>query len=194
MIGIDVSRWQEKIDFEKVKKSGCEFVIMRLGVNSDIDKDISVDTYYYENIKNAKKAGLKVGIYIYTTATSKERAIEHAKWTKNILKKEKLDFPVVFDWENWESFSKYKISTYDLTSVYMAFDEEMKKSGYNTMLYSSMNYLEKVWMFNDTYNVWLAHYTDKTSYQGKYIMWQMTSEGLIDGINGYVDIDIYYKE
>ena len=62
------------------------------------------------------------------------------------------------------------------------------------MLYSSMNYLDKVWMFNDTYPVWLAHYTDQTTYEGKYIMWQMTDRGIIDGINGNVDIDIYYKE
>lgn len=194
MIGIDVSRFQEEIDFEKVKNAGCEFVIMRLGINSDIDKDISVDKYYYDNIRKAKEAGLKVGIYVYTTAIDKDKAIEHAKWTKDILKKEKLDFPVAFDWENWSSFSKYKISTYDLTKTYMAFSEEMKKDGYDTMLYSSMNYLYKVWMFNDSYKVWLAHYTDKTSYDGKYIMWQMSDQGKIDGIKGNVDIDIYYKE
>ena len=194
MIGIDVSRFQEIIDFKKVKDSGCEFVIMRLGVNSDIDKDISVDKYYYDNIEKAKEAGLKVGVYIYTTATDEKKAIEHAKWTKSILKKEKLDFPVAFDWENWSNFQKYKISMYDITKTYMAFEKEMKKDGYNTMLYSSMNYLYKVWMFNDTYKVWLAHYTDKTSYEGKYIMWQMSEQGKIDGINGNVDIDIYYKE
>ena len=83
---------------------------------------------------------------------------------------------------------------YDITDVYLTFDKQMKKYGYDTMLYSSMNYLNNVWMFNDTYNVWLAHYTNKTSYEGKYKMWQMTSTGKIDGIDNAVDIDIYYKE
>lgn len=194
MIGIDVSKWQETIDFKKVKEAGCEFVIIRMGVNTDIDKDISEDTYYRNNIKNAKKAGLKVGVYIYTTATTKEKALEHASWVNKTLNTQKLDFPVVFDWENWSSISRYNVSMYDITNVYLTFDKQMKKYGYDTMLYSSMNYLNNVWMFNDTYNVWLAHYTDKTSYEGKYIMWQMASNGKIDGINEPVDIDIYYKE
>ena len=194
MVGIDVSKWQEKIDFKKVKDAGCEFVIMRMGVNTDIDKDISEDTYYRDNIKNAKKAGLKVGVYIYTTATTKEKALEHASWVNKTLNTQKLDFPICFDWENWSSISRYNVSKYDLTNVYLTFEKQMKKYGYDTMLYSSMNYLNNVWLFNDTYNVWLAHYTDKTSYEGKYIMWQMADNGKIDGINSLVDIDIYYKE
>ena len=193
MIGIDVSKWQGDIDFKKVKEAGCEFVIIRMGVNTDIDKDISEDSYYRNNIKNAKKAGLKVGVYIYTTATTKEKALEHASWVNKTLNTEKLDFPVVFDWENWNSISNYNVSMYDLTNVYLTFEKQMKKYGYDTMLYSSMNYLNNVWMFNDTYNVWLAHYTNNTTYEGKYIMWQMASNGKIDGIDKPVDIDIYYK-
>ena len=194
MVGIDISKWQKEINFKKVKEAGCDFVIIRMGVNSNVDKDISEDTYYRKNIKNAKKAGLKVGIYIYTTATTKEKALEHANWTNKILNTQKLDFPVAFDFENWDSIPSYNVSMYDITNVYLTFDKQMKKFGYNTMLYSSMNYLNNVWMFNDTYNVWLAHYTDNTSYEGKYIMWQMSSNGKIDGIETPVDIDIYYKE
>lgn len=194
MIGIDVSRWQQDIDFEKVKNAGCEFVIIRFGINSDIDKDISIDTYYKQNIKNAKKAGLKVGIYVYTSATSEEKAKEHAKWIIDNLDNEKLDFPIAFDWENWDKFGNYKINMYDLTNAYLTFDKELSKKGYKTMLYSSLYYLDNIWMYNDSYDVWLAHYTSKTTYEGKYIMWQMSNVGKIDGINGDVDIDIYYKK
>ena len=194
MIGIDVSAWQDEIDFEKVKEAGCEFVIIRIGVNSDIDKDLSIDSFYKKNIKKAKKAGLKVGVYIYTTAINEKMAKEHAKWVVKTLNKEKLDFPVAFDFENWSDFTGYKISTYDITNSFLIFKNYLKKNGYDSMLYSSLNYLNKVWMYNDTYDVWLAHYIDKTTYEGKYIMWQMGNTGIIDGINGYVDIDIYYKE
>ena len=69
----------------------------------------------------------------------------------------------------------------------------LKEDGYEVMLYSSKNYLEKVWL-NKSYPVWLAHYTDETNYTGDYIMWQMCSNGLINGIDGNVDIDIYYKK
>ena len=70
-IGIDVSRWQGEIDWQKVKDAGVEFVIMRIGVQSDYDKEISVDSYYYQNIQGAKDVGLKVGVYVYTTAINK---------------------------------------------------------------------------------------------------------------------------
>ena len=194
MIGIDVSAWQDEIDFEKVKKSGCEFVIIRIGVNPDIDRDLSIDSFYKTNIKKAKKAGLKVGVYVYTTAINEKKAKEHAKWVVKTLDKEKLDFPVAFDFENWSDFTSYKISTYDITNSFLVFKNYLKKNGYDAMLYSSLNYLNKVWMYKDTYDVWLAHYIDKTTYTGKYILWQMGNTGIIDGIDGYVDIDIYYKE
>lgn len=194
MIGIDVSRWQQDIDFKKVKEAGCEFVIIRFGINSDIDKDISVDTYYKQNIKSAKEAGLKVGIYVYTSAINEKTAKEHAKWVIKNLDNEKLDFPIAFDWENWDKFRNYNINMHDLTNSYLVFDKELSKKGYKTMLYSSAYYLKNIWMYNDDYDVWLAHYTDKTDYEGKYIMWQMTNIGKIDGITGDVDIDIYNKK
>ena len=194
MIGIDVSYWQQNIDFKKVKEAGCEFVIIRLGVNSDIDKTIDPDSFYEKNIKLAKEAGLKVGVYVYTSAITAKISKEHAKWVIKILDKQKLDFPIAFDWENWSKFRSYKISTYDLTNSFISFKNEIEKHGYKAMLYSSKNYLEKIWMFNDKYDVWLAHYTNETNYEGKYIMWQMGNTGRIDGITGDVDIDIYYKE
>lgn len=194
MIGIDVSRWQQDIDFKKVKDAGCEFVIIRFGINSDIDKDISVDTYYKQNIKSAKEAGLKVGIYVYTSAINEKTAKKHAKWVIKNLDGEKLDFPIAFDWENWDKFRSYNINMHDLTNSYLVFDKELTKKGYKTMLYSSAYYLKNIWMYNDSYDVWLAHYTDKSDYEGNYIMWQMTNIGKIDGITGDVDIDIYNKK
>ena len=193
MIGIDVSRWQETIDFEKVKEAGCEFVIMRIGINSDIDKDISKDSYYDNNIRKAKEAGLKVGVYVYTSAINEDMAKEHAKETIKYLNNEKLDFPVAYDFENWSKIKSYNINLYDLENSLNTFAKELKKEGYDTMLYSSKWYLENVWINGNDYPVWLAHYTPETSYQGKYIMWQRTNIGKIDGISTDVDIDILYK-
>ena len=144
-------------------------------------------------VKNEKKT-LRVGIYLYTMAINEKDAKGQAKWIVDILKKEKLDFPIVFDFESWSDFPNYKISTYDITNTFLTFKKYLNKHGYDAMLYSSMNYLNKVWMFNDTYDVWLAHYIDQTTYQGKYKMWQIASDGKIDGINNDVDRDIYYKE
>lgn len=193
MIGIDVSRWQENIDFEKVKNAGVEFVIMRMGINSDIDKDISVDSYYANNINNARAAGLKVGVYVYTSAINKDMALEHAKWTLEILNGEKLDFPIAYDWENWSKFRKYQISIHDLDETFNTFAETLKNGGYDTMLYSSKFYLENIWINKNKYPVWLAHYTNQTNYEGDYFLWQMSNVGRVDGISGDVDIDILYK-
>ena len=193
MIGIDVSRWQENIDFERVKNAGVEFVIMRMGINSDIDKDISVDSYYVNNIKNAKAAGLKVGVYVYTAAINNEMALEHAKWTLDTLNGEELDFPIAYDWENWSKFRKYQISIHDLDEAFNTFAKTLKTGEYDTMLYSSKFYLENIWINKNEYPVWLAHYTNQTNYEGNYFLWQMSNVGRVDGISGDVDIDILYK-
>ena len=193
MIGIDISRWQEDIDFEKVKNAGCEFIIMRIGINSDIDKDISKDSYYDKNIKAAKDAGLKVGVYVYTSAINEDMAKEHAKETIKYLNKEELDFPVAYDSGYWSSIKSYNINLYDLENSLNTFAKELKNEGYDTMLYSSKWYLENIWINGNDYPVWLAHYTPETSYEGKYILWQRTNIGKIDGIKTDVDIDIYYE-
>ena len=192
MVGIDVSRWQETIDFKKVKDAGCDFVIMRIGIQDDIDAEISKDRYYDTYIKDAKDAGLKIGVYVYTSSINEEMATVNAKETIKYLNGEKLDFPVAYDFENWSSIKSYNMNLHDLETSIDAFRDELKKAGYDTMLYSSKWYLEHVWPNEDKYPVWLAHYTSNTNYQGDYIMWQKTNEGKIDGISGDVDIDIYY--
>lgn len=193
MIGIDVSRYQENIDFEKVKNSGVEFVIIRIGVQSGAKKDVSIDSYYLENIKKAKEAGLLVGVYLYSTAISPEIAKEQAKWVIKTLDGVKLDFPIAFDWENWQYFREYEISLYDLSKSYLSFAKEIEKNGYKAMLYGSKYYLENMWLDKGNYPVWLAHYTDKTNYSGDHIMWQYSAIGEVDGINSAVDLDVYYK-
>lgn len=193
MIGIDVSRYQENIDFEKVKNSGVEFVMIRIGVQSGAKKDVSIDSYYLENIKKAKEAGLLVGVYLYSTAISPEIAKEQAKWVIKTLDGVKLDFPIAFDWENWQYFREYEISLYDLSKSYLSFAKEIEKNGYKAMLYGSKYYLENMWLDKGNYPVWLAHYTDKTNYSGDHIMWQYSAIGEVDGINNAVDLDVYYK-
>lgn len=193
-IGIDVSRWQGNIDYEKVKNAGIEFVIMRIGVNSSVKKDVSIDSYYEQNIKKAKEAGLKVGVYLYTSAINNKMANEHAKWLIEILNGEKLDFPIAYDFENWQYIMEYKISKHDLDEALETFTMALKKANYDTMLYSSKFYLEKVWSNKNNIPVWLAHYTSVTSYKGNYFLWQMSNIGSVPGINNDVDINILYKE
>lgn len=192
MIGIDISRWQGNIDFNKIKAAGCEFVIIRMAVSNGKDDEIGLDSYYKTNVKKAKKAGLKVGVYVYTSASSIDEIKSQAKFVRKKLNKIKLDFPIAYDFESWREINELKVNKYDLMNYINEFYKIVHKDGYEVMLYSSKFYLENVWE-NKDYPVWLAHYIDQTNYKGKYILWQLASDGQIDGIDGDVDIDVYYK-
>ena len=167
--------------------------MMRIGVQGSSSRELSLDKYYLQNIENAKKAGLKVGIYLYSIALNVDEAIEQAKWVIQELNGAELDLPIVFDWENWSKWNSYKISFHEINSIADSFMNEINNNDYEGMLYSSKFYLETIWKNKYDYPVWLAHYTEKTSYTGKYMMWQLCNNGRIDGINGDVDIDIMYK-
>ena len=193
-IGIDVSKWQGNVDFQAVKDAGIEFVIMRIGSQRSPEDEIDMDVRFKEYYQACKDVGLKIGVYVYNTAISKEDGIKVAKWVMNELNGDKLDFPIAYDWENWSDFMDYKISLHTLSESYLAFEKELKDNGYDAMLYSSKYYLENVWLDYDNSNIWLAHYTSQTDYKGKYMMWQMTSLARINGITeNTVDIDILYK-
>jgi GH25 family lysozyme M1 (1,4-beta-N-acetylmuramidase) len=190
-LGIDVSKWQGDIDFEKVKEAGATFVMIRLGVKLNSGEEPYVDSFFLQNIKNAKEAGLKVGVYLYSKALSKEEAISEAEWLLNTLGSESLDLPIVFDWEIWSGWNSYHLSFHDLNEMAKGFISKVEEKGYKGMLYGSKHYLENFW--DDTYdNVWLAHYVTETSYQN-YDIWQFSNVGRIPGINGDVDLDIMKK-
>ncbi len=191
-IGIDVSKWQGEIDFKKVKEAGAEFAIIRIGHQDGFNGEYIIDPYFEQNIKNAKENGLKIGVYFYSYANSNEEAKKQANWVIDNLSDYKLDLPIVYDWESWSNFNSVNASLYKFNEIAATFLEEIENNNYDSMLYSSKNYLENIWDIKN-HKVWLAHYTNKTNYQGEYYIWQMCSDGRIDGINGDVDIDILYK-
>lgn len=195
MVGIDVSKWQGEIDFDKLKDAGAEFVIMRLGVMKDKDSEVEIDNTFEKNYENAKKVGLKVGIYVYSEANNVDTAISNAQFIINILNGEKLDFPVVFDWESWAYFNRMQMNLYMLNKMYDAFSNTMKNAGYESMLYGSEYYLNNVWMDLKDYTIWVAKYSTKEpkiENGNKILMWQNSCTGKIEGIDEEVDLDIYY--
>lgn len=192
-IGIDVSHWQGNIDFEKVKNAGVEFVFIRVGSQRGIGGEYYVDSKFEQNIKGFQKVGIPVGIYFYSYANSKSTAKREAKWVIEQIKPYKIDLPVVFDWESWSFFQEFEKSFYSLTEIANTYLNEVENAGYKGMLYSSKYYLENVW-FKTKYPVWLAHYTEKTNYQGEYSYWQLCSNGRIDGISGNVDVNVMYLD
>ncbi|MDE5763929.1 MAG: glycoside hydrolase family 25 [Ruminococcus sp.] len=187
--GIDVSTWQTYVDYEKVKKQGCEFAIIRMGYGNN-SGNISMDDYYSNNITKASESGLDIGVYFYTSAATEDLIREQARWIVNQLDGRELDFPIAFDWETWENFQIYGMNIHDLNELFEYFCDELEKNGYSGMLYSSKNFLNDFWTNKNNRPVWLAHYVDETDYQGDFDLWQASAYGNIDGIDGDVDFNI----
>lgn len=222
MLGIDVSKYQGNIDFKKVKAAGCDFVILRCYVRNnyyDSSKkkyvwcnapDTKFETYY----KAAKAAGLKIGVYFFTCDYTEANM---RKYTQDMiakckLKDKQIDFPIAFDWENFDYYkrahasNKWSTSTMnkhidsDLNKMVAVFEEEVEKAGFSASIYGSKSRLEGTWapsiknmnQGKNNLSIWMAHWVSKSSYKGDYYMWQVNSHGRVPGISGDVDLDVAY--
>lgn len=191
LIGLDISKWQEEVDFEKLKKNNVEFIMIKLGGQSEIDGEINLDPYFYDNLEQAINNNIKVGLYFYSYAKTPKEAKNQAKYILNAIKDYDITMPIAFDWENWTNYNEFNLSFYNLNSIAQSFINEINTNGYKSLLYTSKTYLENIW-YKENYNLWLANYSN-TQYQYPHKMWQVCSDGKINGINGYVDIDVYFK-
>lgn len=190
-IGIDVSKWQGEIDFDQLKEDGVEFIIIRVGWG--YLGEYTIDENFKRNISEANRVGIPVGVYFYSYASSRNESIQDALWVVEQLKGYQVDLPIAFDWEDWGDFNDYNVSFYSLSEVARVFLDVVGLYGYDGMLYGSKNYLEKIWL-DIGYDIWLAHYTNKTDYQGDYTFWQLCQDGRVSGIKGDVDINIWYLD
>ena len=188
--GIDVSQYQGSIDFKKVKSAGIEFVIIRAGYGRYASQK---DPYFEQNYKNAKLAGLKVGAYWYSYATSSADAISEAKACTEAIKGKQFDYPIYFDLEEQSQFAKGREFCDNLVK---SFCGELEKNDYFAGLYISRSPLQNY--ISDSiakrYALWIAEYSSKCNYDGAYGMWQYSSTGKVNGINGNVDMDYSYVD
>ncbi len=195
-IGIDVSKWQGDIDWQKVKDAGVEFVMIRLGAQDGFGGKPKTDSKFVQNFKGAKEAGLLVGAYFYSYSTSLEESIEQAVYVTEVLVSNDFqpDLPIAYDWESFSYLGSKNISLNEFNDNGKIFIDIMRQVGFDGYLYTSKYYLEKqVWYLGPEYPVWLAHYTKQTDYAGDYVMWQCSCTGKVPGIDGYVDINVMYK-
>ena len=193
LVGIDVSKWQCDIDYNKVKQEGIEFVFIKLGGQNGIGGEYYLDPKFERNIKGFSEVGIPIGLYFYAYDNGIESAKKSAKWVIEKIKEYDIDLPIAYDFESWSIYNKFHMSMNTLTKTFESFANTLKKSGYDSMLYGSKNYLEKIWL-KTSYPIWVAHYTNKTNYNGVYKCWQRTSSAKISGITANtVDFDICNK-
>ncbi len=188
--GIDVSKHQGKIDWKKVRASEIDFAMLRAGYGKYNEQ---LDEFFEENYNNAKKAGVKVGAYHYSYAKSVDDAKKEAETFLKWINGKKLEYPVAFDVEEKSQSEKGKQFVSD---IIRAFCEIVEKAGYYVCIYANKYWLDN---FVDEdckrkYDIWLAQWTDKATYNGSYGIWQYSSQGSVDGISGRVDLDESYKD
>lgn len=194
-LGIDVSKWNGDIDWDKVKADGIEFVMIRCGYRGSVTGALVEDPYFMKNIRGAKAAGLKVGVYFFTQATNEVEAVEEASMVIALCDGFELDFPVVIDSEG--AGGNGRADSLDIatrTKVCKAFCETVENAGYEAGVYASRSWYNQNLEVSelDDYKIWLAEYRSTPLYSGYYDMWQYTSKGSVDGIEGNVDLNISY--
>ena len=185
--GIDVSHWNGCIDFEKVKASGIDFVIIKAGGS---DKGFYTDSKFIENYNKAMAAGLSVGAYYFAGKYFRgiEAGVIDAHKFIEILKGLKFDYPVFLDIEAQDN--RYKD---EITDAAVTFCQEMEKAGYFVGIYASDISGYKYKLNHDrikSYAHWVARYGNEPKVCKEYGIWQYSSKGTVNGISGSVDMDI----
>ena len=188
--GIDVSRWQGKVDWKKVKASGVEFVMLGIG---RYHNGVRVpDTEFTYNITNALANGIHVGVYLYSEAGDVKTAKKEAQFMLDMIDGYKISYPVAFDIED---DVHRKMTTKQRTDITIAFLEKIEKAGYYPMVYASQSWLEYSLDLTrlTRYDKWVARWASATSFR-PLSMWQYTNKGKVSGITTNVDLDYSYKD
>lgn len=191
--GIDVSEHQGMINWTSVKESGlADFAIIRAGYGREL---YQVDKYFHYNMQNAQANGIDVGIYWYSYASTPAEALMEAQTCYEIIKDYSFTYPVYYDVE--ERRITDNLSTAEVSALFDAFCSFFEEKGYYVGAYSYANLLQTKIYRNvlEKYDVWAAQYDSQLSaYNGHYGIWQYSSKGAVDGINGNVDMNYCYKD
>jgi glucan-binding YG repeat protein len=183
--GIDVSRWQGDVNWSQVAGDDVSFVM--LGTRSKGE----VDPYFHKNIQGASSAGIQVGVYIYSLATTPEMAVEEADFVINLIKDYPVSYPVALDMED---STQAALSKDELAAIANAFCSRIASAGYYPIIYANEHWLNNsLDMSKMNYPVWVARYSQKPAYSSP-VMWQATNTGRISGIGTNVDIDFQFRD
>ena len=189
--GIDVSKYQGDINFKKVKDAGVQFVIIRIGYGQ---YESQKDEKFERNYEGFRGVSIPVGVYLYSYALSVNDAKKEANTVLKWLNGRELNLPVYYDIEDKTQINLGKNT---LTSMCEAFCDTIEKAGYWAGVYANKYFFTTYLDYEklgEKYTCWVAQYSDTNTYRGRYDMWQYTSSGKVNGINGNVDMDILYRD
>lgn len=196
--GIDISKWNDITSWSSLAKE-VDFAIIRCGNRSVKGSGLSKDPKFHEYMKAAQSAGLEVGVYIYSQAITEQEAREEANLALEMCKGYTFRLPIVIDYEYYTSgrLKNAKLSKNQRTKICRAFCEVIEAAGYPAMIYANKSMLiddmNGEQLAQEGYEIWLAHWVNSSNYANTYTYWQYTDRGHVNGINGYVDMNYYYK-
>ena len=191
--GIDVSKWQGKIDWSQVKNE-ASFAIIRCGFRGQSSREIYEDPYVDQNMKNATANGIRIGLYFYSTAQNEAQAVEEASLAVAIANRNGgVSLPIYFDIE--DSATQGGLTTAERDAMVMAFCNTVRAAGYQAGVYANTwwfkNYLTPS-SYPGWVSIWIARWAETPEYNGRFDIWQYSSKGSVSGINGNVDMNISY--
>ena len=194
--GVDVSYFQGEIDWEAVKADGVDFAMIRAGYRGYTDGFINLDQNFAQNAQGALDAGLEIGLYFFSQATTENEAVEEAKWLVQAAKKYDVTLPLMFDWETIGEASARTdgVLGTQMTAFAQAFCSEIRAAGYTPGVYFNR------WQGCYDYDLgklagaelWLTADDVADDWYYAHTYWQYTYTGSVDGIEGDVDRNLRY--
>lgn len=195
-VGVDLSKLQDYVDFNELKSAGVDYVMLRLGQRGYQTGELSMDEYFYENLRRASEADLDVGVYFFSQAITEEEALEEAEYVISALSENEIQYPVVFYMDN-VSGMECRIDDLDKmerTNIALTFMERIEEAGYIPMFYG-----DKEWLIQNLslgsmigYDIWYAEESDLPDFPYEFAMWQYTTSGRIEGISGNANLSICF--
>lgn len=197
VLGVDVSSYNEEIDWQAVAASGIKFAFVRLGSRGYEGGLLRMDSYARANLAAAKEAGLLVGAYFFSQAVSVGEAKREAMFALRVLDGFRLDLPLVYDWEYVNDTARTaNMEPRLLTDCTLAFCQAVEKAGYDAMIYFNKYQAEKLLYLKEleAYPWWLAMYDFSMESPCRVDLWQYTASGSVPGIAGKADVNLMFTE
>jgi len=196
-LGIDVSKWNGDIDWKAVKEAGISFAIIRCGYRALETGAIVEDPKFEENIEAANLAGIHVGVEFFSQALNEVEAVEEASAVLYLCDGYLIDYPIFINVGSAGGNGRAdSLDTETRTTVVKAFLETIAGQGYTAGVYASSGWYEDKLNTSELgkNTIWVAEFAKKPTYKGPFNIWQYTSNGTVDGIEGNVDMDLNYSD
>lgn len=204
--GIDVSQFQEEIDWKTVSEAGIDFVMVRIGYRKTATGELLEDARARYNLQGASEYGIHLGAYFFSTAVDEQEVREEADWVCSFLKDYPITYPVVYNCEGFQRTSsrQYGMTIEERTALAQIFLDQVEEAGYTGMFYAAKGELENSLCWDTEalearYRIWVAQYLDpihptmaEPEYDGEYAMWQYSDHGSVPGVPTIVDLNVAY--